>query len=78
MSTLVWPIWLASTIPVAIWLEPRLSHLTAVNLVAVFLYLLGICVLSLLLRDLTEKQRQVQQLEQRLAKEKRKESWRSR
>ena len=70
MSTPVGPIWLASTIPAAIWLELRLSHLTAVDLVAVFLYHRGICVFSLLLRDLTEAQQQVQQLEQRLAKEK--------
>ena len=79
MSTPVWQIWLASTIPAAIWLEPRLSHLTAVDLVAVFLYHWGICVFSLLLTNLTETQQQVQQLEQRLIKEKkRKETWRSR
>ena len=79
MSTPVWPIWLASTIPAAIWLESRLSHLTAVDLVAIFLYHWGICVFSLLLSDLTEAQQQVQQLEQPLTIEKKKkESLRSR
>ena len=91
MSTPVWPIWLASTIPAAIWLEPRLPQLTAQDLIAVFIYHWGICFFSLLLRDLTEAQQQVEQLEQRLVKEKerreeknrkrekgRKEAWRSR
>ena len=79
MSTQVWPIWLASTIPASIWLEPRLPQLTAEDLIAVLIYHWGICVFSLLLRDLTEAQQQVQQLEQHLVKEKkRKEAWRSR
>ena len=79
MSTPVWPIWLASTIPVAIWLEPRLSNLTVVDLVVVFLYHWSVIVFSLLLRERTETQIQVEQLEQQLAEEKKKkESWKSR
>ena len=79
MSTPVWPIKLASIIPAVIWLEPRMSQLTAQDQTAVFLYHWGICVFSLLLRDLTEAQQQVQQLEQCLEKEKkRKDIWKSR
>ena len=70
MSTPVWPICVASTIPAAIWLEPRLPALTAQDLIAVFLYHWGICFFSLLLRDLTEEQQQVEQLKESLVKEK--------
>ena len=72
MSTPVWPIWLASTIPAAIWLKPRLPNLTVVDLVVVFLYHWSVIVVSLLLRERTEAQKQVQQLEQQLAEEKKK------
>ena len=72
MSTPVWPIWLASTIPAAIWLEPRLPHLMVVDLVVVFLYHWSVIVFSLLLRERTEAQIQVQQLEQELAEKKKK------
>ena len=70
MSTPVWPIWLASTIPAAIWLEPRLPVLTGQDLITVFLYHWGIIIFSLLLRDLTMAQQQVERLEQRLVQEK--------
>ena len=65
-------IWLASTIPAAIWLEPRLPNLTVVDLVVVFLYHWSVFVFSLLLRERTEAQMQVQQLEQQLTEEKKK------
>ena len=54
------------------WLEPRLSNLTVVDLVVVFLYHWNVIVFSLLLRERTEKQIQVEQLEQQLAEEKKK------
>ena len=72
MSTPVWPIWLASTIPAAIWLEPTLPNLTVVDLVVVFLYHCSVIVFSPLLRERTEAQIQVQQWEQQLAEEKKK------
>ena len=75
----MWPIWLASTIPAAIWLEPRLPNLTVVDLVVILLYHWSVIVFSLLLRERTDAQMQVQQLEQQLAEEKKKkESWKSR
>ena len=77
MSTPVWLIWVASTIPAAIWLEPRWPVLTAQDLIAVFLYHWGIIVYSLLLRDLTEGQKKVVQLEGQLGKEKRKRKGRT-
>jgi hypothetical protein len=63
MSTPVWLIWLASTIPAAIWLEPRLPNLMVVDLVVVILYHWSVIVFSLLLRERTETQIQMQQLE---------------
>ena len=77
MSTPVWPIWLASIIPAAIWLEPRLPVLTAQDLITVFIYHWGICFFSLLLRDLTEAKRQVVQLEEELLKERRRKKGRA-
>ena len=79
MSTPVWPIWFASTIPAAIWLQPRLSNFTVGVLVVFFLYHWSVIVFSLLLRERTETQIQVEQLEQQLAEEnKKKESRKSR
>ena len=71
MSTPVWPIWVLSLIPAAIWLEPKLPILTAQDLISVFLYLWSVAIYSLLLRDLTEGQKKVVQLEEQLDKEKR-------
>ena len=56
MSTPVWPIWLASTIPAANWLKPRLPNLTVVDLMVIFLYHWSVIVFSLLLREKTEAQ----------------------
>ena len=88
MSPAVWPIWLASTVPAAIWLKPRLPVLTLQDLITIFLYHWGIICFSLLLRDLTTLQQQVERLEQRLVQEEerreennrrsRKRVWRSR
>ena len=69
MSPAIWPIWLASTIPAAIWLEPKLPVLTAQDLITVFLYHWGIICFYLLLRDLTTVQQQVERLELRLVQE---------
>ena len=71
MSNPVWPIWVLSLIPAAIWLEPKLPILTAQDLISVFLYLWSVAIYSLLLRDLTEGQKKVVQLEEQLDKEKR-------
>ena len=77
MSTPVWPIWVLSLIPAAIWLEPKLPILTAQDLIAVFLYLWSVVIYSLLLRDLTEGQKKVVQLEEQLEKEKRRRQGRT-
>ena len=88
MSPAVWPIWLASTVLAAVWLKPRLPVLTLQDLITLFLYHWGIICFSLLLRDLTTVQQQVERLEQRLVQEekrreennrrRRKKVWRSR
>ena len=88
MSPAVWPIWLASTVLAAVWLKPRLPVLTLQDLITLFLYHWGIICFSLLLRDLTTVQQQVERLEQRLVQEekrreennrrRRKRVWRSR
>ena len=88
MSPAVWPILLASTVPTAIWLKPRLPVLTLQDLITIFLYHWRIICFSLLLRDLTTLQQQVERLEQRLVQEEerreennrriRKRVWRSR
>ena len=88
MSPAVWPIWLASTVLAAVWLKPRLPVLTLQDLITLFLYHWGIICFSLLLRDLTTVQQQVERLEQHLVQEEerreennrrsRKRVWRSR
>ena len=74
MSTHVWPIWILSLIPAAIWLEPKLPILTAQDLISVLLYLWSVAIYSLLLRDLTEGQKRAVQIEEQLGQEKRRTS----
>ena len=67
-------IWVLSLIPAAIWLEPKLTTLTAQDLISVLLYLWSVAIYSLLLRDLTEGQKRAVQIEEQLDKEKRQTS----
>ena len=63
MSPAVWPICLASRVLAAVWLKPRLPVLTLQDLITLFLYHWGIICFSLLLRDLTTVQQQMERLE---------------
>ena len=76
----VWPIWLASTVPAAAWLQPRLPVLTLQDVLTLFFYQWVVICLTLILRDLTTLQQEAKSLGQRLAQEveRREENKRSR
>ena len=76
----VWPVWLASTVPAAVWLQPRLPVLTLQDVMTLFFYQWVVICLTLILRDLSTLQQEAKGLGQRLAQEveKREENKRSR
>ena len=65
----VWPVWLASTVPAAVWLQPRLKILTLQDLLALFCYHWVVICLTLILRNLSRLQQEAESLGQRLDKE---------
>ena len=76
----VWPVWLASTVPGAIWLQPRLPVLTLQDVLTLFFYQWVVICLTLILRDLSTLQQEAKGLGRHLAQEveKREENKRSR
>ena len=76
----VWPVWVASTVPAAVWLQPRLRVLTLQDLLTLFCYHWVVICLTLILRDLSRLQQEAESLGQLWAQEveKREESKRSR
>ena len=76
----VWPVWVASTVPAAVWLQPRLPVLTLQDVLTLFFYQWVVICLTLILRDLSTLQQEAKGLGQRLAQEveKREENKRSR
>ena len=65
----VWPVWLASTVPAAVWLQPRLRILTLQDLLTLFCYHWVVICLTLILRDLSRLQQEAESLGQRWDKE---------
>ena len=76
----VWQVWLASTVPAAVWLQPRLPVLTLQDVLTLFFYQWVVICLNLILRDLSTLQQEAKGLGQRLSKEveKKEENKRSR
>ena len=76
----VWPVWVASTVPAAAWLQPRLPVLTLQDVLTLFFYHWVVICLTLILRDLSTLQQEAKGLGQRLAQEveKREENKKSR
>ena len=76
----VWPVWVASTVPAAVWLQPRLPVLTLQDVLTLFFYHWVVICLTLILRDLSTLRQEAKGLGQRLAQEveKREENKRSR
>ena len=65
----VWPVWIGSTIPAAVWLHPRLNTVTVQDLLTVFFFHWVVITLTLILRDLHRLQQGTESLEQRWAQE---------
>ena len=65
----VWPVWVASTVPAAVWLQPRLPVLTLQDVLTLFFYQWVEISLTLILRDLSTLQQEAKGLGQRLAQE---------
>ena len=65
----VWPVWIGSTIPAAVWLHPRLSAITIHDLLTVFFFHWVVITLTLMLRDLHRLQQGTESLEQCWAQE---------
>ena len=65
----VWPVWLASTVPAAVWLQPRLRILTLQDLLTLFCYHWVVICLTLILRNLSRLQQEAESLGQRWDKE---------
>ena len=61
----VWPVWLASTVPAAVWLQPRLRILTLQDLLTLFCYHWVVICLTLILRNLSRLQQEAESLGQR-------------
>ena len=76
----VWPVWVASTVPAGVWLQPRLRILTLQDFLTLFCYHWVVICLTLILRDLSRLTQEAEGLGQCLAQEveKREESKRSR
>ena len=54
--SLVWPVWMGSSIPVSVWLYPRLSVISLHDLLPAFFCHLVVIYLTLILRDLQRQQ----------------------
>ena len=65
----VWPVWVASTVPAAVWLQPRLRVLTLQDMLTLFCYHWVVICLTLILRNLSRLQQEAESLGQRLAQE---------
>ena len=65
----VWPVWVASTVPAAVWLQPRLRILTLQDLLTLFCYHWVVICLTLILRNLSRLQQEAESLGQRWDKE---------
>ena len=65
----VWPVWLASTVPAAVWLQPRLPVLTLQDVLTLFFYQWVVICLTLILRDLSTLPQEAKGLGQPLAQE---------
>ena len=65
----VWPVWVASTVPAAVWLQSRLPGLTLQDVLTLFFYQWVVICLTLILRDLSTLRQEAKGLGQRLAQE---------
>ena len=65
----VWPVLVASTVPAAVWLQPRLRVLTLQDLLTLFCYHWVVICLTLILRNLSRLQQEAESLGQRWAQE---------
>ena len=65
----VWPIWLASTIPAAAWLQPKLLVLKLQDVLTLFCYHWVVICLTLILRYLTALKQEARSLGLRLSQE---------
>ena len=63
----VWPVWIASTVPAAVWLHPRLRALTLQVLLTVFFFHWVVITLTLILRNVSRLQQEEESLGQRWA-----------
>ena len=65
----VWPLWIGSTIPAAVWLHPRLKVITIQDLITVFFFHWVVIILTLILRNLHRLHKKADSLEQCWAQE---------
>ena len=65
----VWPPWVASTVPAAVWLQPRLPVLTLQDVLTLFFHHWVVICLTLILRDLSTLRQEGKDLGQRLTQE---------
>ena len=65
----VWSVWIASTVPAAVWLHPRLRALTPQVFLTVFFFHWVVITLTLILRNVSRLQQEEESLGQRWAQE---------
>ena len=65
----VWPMWMGSSIPVAVWLYPSLIVITLLDFLPAFFFHLVVVTLTLILRNLHRQQLLTESLELRLDRE---------
>ena len=63
------PVWIASTVPAAVWLHPRLRALILQDLLTVFFFHWVVITLTLILRNLSGLQQEAESLGQCWAQE---------
>ena len=61
------PVWIASTVPAAVWLHPRLRAVILQDLLTVFFFHWVVITLTLILRNLSRLQQEAESLGQRWA-----------
>ena len=69
MYQVVWPVWIASTIPAAVWLHPKVPTLTLQDLLTVLFYHWVVICITLILRNLGRLQEEAESVGSRLNEE---------
>ena len=66
MHQALWPVWIASTIPAAVWLQPKGDTVTLQDLLTILFYHWVIICITLILRNQSRLEEEAESAESRL------------